>query len=59
MKPIFGFDYSRAEDFTNMLSELPIKLEHILLDEVRDKVITPLVHNVGREIYSLIYNKED
>ena len=56
MKPIFGFDYSRAEDFSNMLSELPIKLEHILLDEVRDKIITPLVYNVSLPIYSINRN---
>ena len=56
MKPIFGFDYSRTEGFRNMLSELPIKLEHILLDEVRDKMITPLVYNVGLQIYSINRN---
>ena len=56
MKPIFGFDYSRAEDFSNMLSELPTKLELLLLDEVRDKIITPLVHNVSLPIYSINRN---
>ena len=60
MKPIRAFNFKASKDFSNIVSELPISLaEHLLLDEIRDKIITPLVHNVGREIYNLIYNKED
>lgn len=45
MKPIKAFDYKANEDFENMLSQLPITLENLLLDKVRDKIKIPLFWN--------------
>ena len=55
MKPINAYDFQLHEDFENMLSELPTKLEFLLLDEVRDKIITPLVYNASGVVFRQIY----